>query len=88
MKYKIEFQYKPEGRERPYEEVQEERLVFEHGEFFPIPDVGDSVEYTEDGTTVARKVLSRHFGYLGDWCAVTLVVTDIDEDEMAARLKM
>jgi len=88
MKYKIEFQYKASGDVRPEDCVQDEELKFEHGEFFPIPNVGDSVEYTSGGETVARKVVSRHFGYLSDWCAVTIVVTDISDEEMATRLKM
>ncbi len=87
MKYKVEFQYKPQNRERPYDEVQEIDISAERGEAIPIPDVGDSVEYQDGDTMVARKVLTRHFTYLGEWCGVNIVVTDIPADEMAARIK-
>jgi hypothetical protein len=88
VKYKIEFQYKPADRERPYDEVQDQEILFEHGEFVPIPDVGDSVEYQEGDQTVARKVVSRHFGYLSGWCTVNIVVTDMSDEEYGTRLKM
>jgi hypothetical protein len=88
LKYKIEFQYKAPGAKRPEDAIQDDELKFEGGEFYPIPNVGDSVEYQYGDKTVERKVVSRHFGYLNNWCCVTIVVTDISDDEMAARLKM
>lgn len=87
MHYKIEFQYKPVGQARPYDAVQDEEYVFDDGEAFPIPNVGDSVSYLEGGNTVARKVLTRHFSYLGQWCVVNIVATDIADKEMSSRLK-
>jgi hypothetical protein len=87
MKYKVEFQYKSPDSSRPYDEVQDEEILFEHGEAIPIPNIGDSVTYLEGGNTVAYKVLSRHFSYLNNWCVVNIVVTDISSDEMASRLK-
>ena len=88
MKYKIEFQYKGSEDKRPDEVVQDADLKFEHGEFYPIPVVGDSVEYQQDGNTITGKVVSRHFAYLSNWCCITIVVTDISDDEMASRIKM
>jgi hypothetical protein len=87
VKYKVEFRYKPQDRARPFDEVQELELVFEHGEALPLPNVGDSVSYLEDDMMVARKVVTRHFSYVKGWCAVNIVVTDIPDDEMAARIK-
>ncbi len=54
----------------------------------PIPDVGDSVAYNYGGELKEFKVVSRHFAYMMNWCAVTIVVTDISDKEMASRLKM
>lgn len=87
MKYKIEFQYIPPKSTRPNDEAQDEELLFEQGEFIPIPDVGDSVSYLYGGKMTAFKVVSRHFSYIGDLCCVNIVVTDISGEEMAARLK-
>jgi hypothetical protein len=87
MQYKVEFQFRPQGSARPLDYVQEIPLVFRGGEFLPIPSVGDSVSYDENGRTVAYKVVSRHYSYLGEWCVVNIVVTDMSDGEMAARLK-
>ncbi len=87
MKYKIEFQYKSPDRSRPYDEVQDEEIIFEEGEAIPIPDVGDSVSCLYGEEPKAFKVLSRHFSYLQDWCIVNIVVTDISDEEMASRIK-
>jgi len=88
MKYKIEFQYKPGGQTRPLDYAQEHALIYEKGEYLPIPSVGDTASYEQSGHIVSRKVLTRHFAYVGDWCAVNIVVTDVPASEMAARLKM
>lgn len=88
MKYKIEFQYKPVGTSRPEDVVQDDEILFEHGEAIPIPAVGDSVAYNYGGHLRDFKVISRHFAYMLDWCMVNIVVTDIADEEMAARLKM
>jgi hypothetical protein len=87
MKYKIEFQHKEEGHPRPSDEVGEDSIQFEGGEFIPIPNVGDSVCYQVGDKTHYFKVETRHFSYLFDWCVVNIVVTDITDAEMAARLK-
>jgi hypothetical protein len=87
LKYKIEFQYKLQDRERPYDEVQEQDVRFDGGQFVPIPAVGDSVGYQEGEDIVARKVLTCHFSYLSDWCVVNFVVIDMSHKEMGTRLK-
>ena len=87
MKYKFEFQYKSPSGSRPYDEVQDDELVFEGGEFIPIPDVGDSVSYLHGEKMMAYKVISRHFAYVSGWCMVNIVVTDISGEEMSSRLK-
>ena len=88
MKYKIEFQYMPEGRDRPFEEAQDERIEIVGGQAVPIPSPGDTVFCSYDGHESDFKVVSRHFMYMGDWCAVNIVVTDVSDDEMGRRLKM
>ena len=93
MPYKIEFQYKPPGTARPNDYVQEENLVFENNAYLPIPEVGDTVFVTLTDRRKGFKVLTRHFSYVKTsqpdscWCIVNIVVTDVDSDEMAARLK-
>lgn len=87
MKYKIEFQYKTSRSSRPEDAVQDDEILFEGGQFLPIPNVEDSVTYMYGGKPKAFKVLTRHFSYLGDFCVVNIVVTDISKEEFAARLK-
>ena len=87
MIYKIEFQYKPEGQKRPYDYVQEEELLFENGEFIPIPNVGDSIAFKDGRVAKAGKVISRHFFYMGDVCGVNIVYTDISDEDLSARIK-
>ena len=86
MRYTIEFQYKPESKDHPYDHIQDEPIIVEDGQFMPIPNVGDSVVFRENGEMVTRKVLTRHFIYQSDWCGVNLVVTDIESTEMNARI--
>ena len=88
MKYKVEFQYKAPDATRPEDIVQEQPISFENGEFIPIPNVGDSVNYEYGDSTKSCIVVSRHFSYLHDWCVVNIVVADISDEEMGARLRM
>jgi hypothetical protein len=93
MKYKIEFQYLPGKSDRPIDEVQEEDLSSQSGEYVPIPAVGDTVACKLRGRMEAFKVLTRHFTYVQSddpelsWCCVNIVVKDVEEGEMRARLK-
>ena len=87
MKYKIEFQYKSPNSTRPQDEPQDEPIEVEGGEFFPIPNVGDSVGYLYGGKKQDFKVASRHFTYKKNSCCIHIVVTDISKEEMLARLK-
>jgi hypothetical protein len=88
LEYKIEFQYLRPGHSRPDDYVQEEQIGPGDGSYIPIPDVGDSVILRLEGDrTKAYKVLTRNFAYMRGLCMVNIVVTDISDDEMAARLK-
>lgn len=87
MRYSVQFQYLPEGQTSPLNYGQDDEIVFEDGEFTPIPNVGDSVSCMFGGESKAFKVVSRHFGYFSGWCAVNIVVTDISAEEYKARLK-
>ena len=87
MKYKVEFQYKEPNARRPEDVVQDEPIKLE-GEFVPIPDVGDSVNYLYGGEERDFKVVTRHFSYLKNWCVVNIVVTDLSVEESDARLTM
>ena len=88
MKYKVEFQFKPKSDKRPVDAVQESpRIEFEVGQFIPIPDVGDTVNVDFGDGLNFYKVETRHFSYVSDLCVVTIVVTGVATDEMAARLK-
>ena len=91
MEYQITFQYKPPDRPRPDDESASDFPMprFKQGEFMPIPAPGDSVVllYEPNGQK-SFKVLTRHFDYATEgYCVVNIVVTDISDDEMAARLK-
>jgi len=81
MEWKIISQYMPKGRTRPRNAMQDDELQFPLG----LPNVGDTVDYKEDGQIVTRKVLTRHFSATGPY--VNIVVTDLEPDEMAARIK-
>lgn len=87
MTYKIEFQYKPTGQTQPFDYVQKVDIRSTKGDFIPVPNVGDSVACDFEGKLKAYKVLTRHFSYSVDLCAVNIVVTDLAHDELAARLK-
>jgi hypothetical protein len=97
----IQFQYKPSDVLRPFDYGQEEPLSFDvpYGTpiaTIPIPAVGDTVRVRLEppGTPSqqAYKVLTRHFQYfhhpdVGLEINVNIVVTDVSDDEMLARLK-
>ena len=93
----VEFKYKAPGAARPYDYAQNEELRFEVPlgtpiATVPIPAVGDTVHITLDEKGAnCYKVLTRHFSYTEATGAllvsINIVVTDVDADEMGARLK-
>lgn len=85
MKYKIEFQYKGINDQRPEHVVQDDAIKLE-GEFVPIPNVGDTVDYLYGGKELSFQVVSRHFSYLFGCCVFNIVVTDVSDEELAARV--
>lgn len=90
MKYTVQFQYKDPESARPEDCSQDEEneIVIEDGSFTPLPNVGDSVSYKYGGRVKAFMVLSRHFDYQSpNWCIINIVVTDISDDEINARIK-
>ena len=87
MNYKIEFQYKKPDSPVPEARVQDAEIRFDSSQFLLLPDVGDTVTYAYDQHPVARKVITRHFSFIADWCFVNIVVGDVSETELAARLK-
>ena len=89
-KYSVQFQYFKSGASRPEDLIQDDDLYFNENEYPFIPNVGDSVCYQIQGKTECRKVLSKHFTYWQNEkqsISVNIVVTDIDADDMATRLK-
>jgi len=87
MNYKIEFQYKKPDSPAPEARVQDTEIRFDSSQFILLPDVGDTVTYAYGQSPVARKVITRHFSFIADWCFVNIVVGDVSETELAARLK-
>jgi hypothetical protein len=94
MKFTITFQYRAPESPRPYDEEQEDRIKFEGSDTALIPNVGDAVIYKCGDENRAFKVESRTFSYMAihsqgevNYCNVNIVVTDISDDEIAARLK-
>lgn len=69
---------------------QQDDLTISPGDPVIIPNVGDSVTpmLTGENKVDAYKVVSRHFSYSGDYCCINIVVTDLDMNEYAARIKM
>ena len=87
MNFKIEIQYKKPDSPVPEARVQDAEIRFDSSQFIPLPDVGDTVTYAYGQHPVTRKVMTRHFSYIADWCFVNIVVGDVSETELAARLK-
>ena len=87
MNYKIEFQYKKADSSVPEARVQDTEIRFDSSQFIHLPDVGDTVTYAYGQYPVTRKVITRHFSFIADWCFVNIVVGDVSETELAARLK-
>lgn len=87
MNYAVKFQYLPPGGVWPRDHIQDETITVEDGAYIPLPSVGDSAAYLERGKVVSRKVLTRHFVFVGDHLSVNIVVTDISQEEMASRLR-
>jgi hypothetical protein len=104
MKVSIQFQYQPDDSPRPIDgSDHNDPIETEDGQFMPVPDVGDTVnymsyhyDYDEKGSIVegsgreimvARKVKTRHFGYSEGYVFVNVVVGDVPDGEMAMRLK-
>jgi hypothetical protein len=87
MNYKIEFQYKKADSPVPEARVQDTEIRFDSSQFMLLPDVGDTVTYAYGQSPVTRKVITRHFSFIADWCFVNIVVGDLSETELAARLK-
>jgi len=89
MKYSLQYQYKGPGDQRPQDYVQQDVLTLNAGDAVVIPNVGDSVELmlTRPNEVDVYKVVSRDFSYVGDWCSINIVVTDLDVNDSLARLK-
>ena len=85
--YGIEFQYLAPGHNRPSDQPQDQKLNFKHSQFFPIPDIGDTVTYQECGKTVDRKVLTKHFALVNGKCIIYIVVGELSEEEFSKRCK-
>jgi len=94
----VRFQYKGPNAPRPEDYGQMANLTFDvpYGTpvtTVPIPSVGDTVvlKLASADRPGAYKVLTRNFGYLegeaGLFVSVNIVVTDVDPEEMSARLK-
>jgi len=94
MRFRINIQYRPPDSPRPYDESQDAEIVFDGSDTALIPNVGDAVIYMYGERNVARKVESRTFSYMSGFqddtvssCAVTIVVTDMSDEEILSRIK-
>ena len=85
MQYKLDFQYKGKGADRPRDEqLQNEEIIL--NEPLWIPNVGDSISCSSGDERKAFKVITRHFSYFAETVYVNIVVTDIDSSEMSSRI--
>ena len=89
MKYSLQYQYKAPDDQRPQDYVQQDVLTLNAGDAVVIPNVGDSVTLmlTRPNKVDCYKVVSRDFSYVGDWCSINIVVTDLDINDSLARRK-
>lgn len=87
MKYSVQFQYKGENDHRPQDYALNDEIFLTEGQFTPLPNVGDSIFIPSSEEKGMYKVLTRHFIYDGDICAVNIVVTDLSVEELSTRIK-
>lgn len=91
MNYKLTFQYKSPTSKRPEDYSLGREYLFENGHPPLLPDVGDSIHITDEDAAHMQgeyKVLTRHFHYWNGWCYINIVVTNLSDEEYAARIKM
>jgi hypothetical protein len=89
MRFKVEYQYRPQDNARPLDYVQSFDMQGNEATFLPIPNIGDHVSIEEagfgkgDGSSICV-VESRTFFYAGSandpFCAINIVLTDSDVD--------
>lgn len=82
-KYGINFQHLPKGADRPIDVGQTVECETNDAGFMMVPNVGDFVNLvrvSKDDAEMSGKVKSRLFNYIGEYCAVNIVVEETDDD--------
>ena len=81
MKYRVQYQYRPKGNDRPLDYGQEFELTGGPEEFLLLPNIGDHVS-TEEQDELDGVVENRLFSYVrlgGEvLCIINIVLTDSD----------
>ena len=89
-RYAINFQYLPKGATRPIDDGQTVECETDNAGFMMVPNVGDFVNLvrvSEDDAEMFGKVKSRLFNYIGEHCAVNVVVEETDDDVWGKLIK-
>ncbi len=85
MKYGIDYRYLPKGGAGPVDNTQPVDVEVDEEQFALIPNVGDYVDFPGDdpgmrNVPLKGKVRSRLFKYVMNYCYITIVVEDTDDD--------
>jgi hypothetical protein len=92
VKYGIDYRYLPKGGATPVDNTQPVDVEVDQDQFALIPNVGDYVDFPGDdpgmrNVPLKGKVRSRLFRYVMNYCYVTIVVEDTDDDWAKLRAK-
>lgn len=94
MKYHVEFQPLPKGRERPLDDGESSAAhSFEGPEGVALlPNIGDHVHLDPIGrpnhASFSGRVKSRFFMYFGnETCSINIVLEEVPDDDFAALIK-
>lgn len=82
-KYEINFQHLPKGAARPIDDGETIECKTDGKGFMLVPNVGDFVHIVrvaKDDYQMTGRVKSRMFRYMGEYCAVNIVVEETDDD--------
>ena len=92
MKYGIDYRFLAKGGTTPVDNTQPVDVEVDHEQFALIPNVGDFVDIPGDDPGMRNiplkgKVRSRLFRYVMNYCYITIVVEESDDDWAKLRPK-
>ena len=92
FKYGIDYRYLPKGGASPVDNTVPVDVEVDNDEFGLIPNVGDFVDIPGDdpgmrNVPLRGRVRSRLFKYVMNYCYITIIVEDSDDDWGKLRAK-